>query len=64
MATAANAVLLLGISSNELHSRCACVCLVEFNTFYVRFYNEISVEPVSVLHIMKNTILECVVLTE
>jgi len=41
-----------------------CVCLVEFNTFYVRFYNKISVEPVSVLHIMKNTILGCVVLTE
>jgi len=33
------------------------------NTFYMRFYNEISVEPISVLHIMKNTIFECVVLT-
>jgi hypothetical protein len=40
------------------------VCLIEFSTFYISFYKEMSVEPISVPHIMKNMILECVVLTK
>jgi hypothetical protein len=36
-----------------------CVCLTEFNAFYISFHNEISVEPILVPHIMKNNSRTC-----